>query len=623
MRCAVTNVVRCSLNSLFLVLTVLATSARSEDNNRFNRPDYQQAAQYSSEYLRQFMYDTAVTPRWIGKTDQFWYSYRTSRGTSYYRVNPRLGTKVPLFDRVRLASQLMELVQKPLEPVLLTLNRPSVNDEGTKLKFVFDEFQYEYDLVAEKLVKLGKAPPLPTLTPPNGITSREELERWRDEQLRRQDEQRRDQDQDQDRNNQQQDNQQNSQQENVQQQDNQQTNQERSSSATATSSQRGRPDHRNYSPDRKAYVFAKGHNLFYVELKDEKKDDSKKGDAKKEEPKNEEVKTGSTNEDEAKKEEAKKEDSKTSEAQKLDPAPQDKAEDAKQNDSKQTEAKKSDESNAKATASETKPTAPSAAVDHDGEAIQLTTDGAEDYSFASRFGFGTSTTRGTSGTSSEPPPITPDRKTRPNVTWSKDSKAFHISRSDSRGVQDLWVINSLTAPRPTIEKYKYAMPGEEKVRKSELFVFHREAKKLVRVTPKWKDESYSNFQWGKTGSELYVLRRDRLLRHVEFCSLSTTTGEAKCLIAEGFENAYLVSPSIRYVEETDELVWWSERSGWGHFYLYDRDGKLKNSITSGAYRASRIVDVDAKNRTLYFVGNAREPEENIYFEHLYSVHFDG
>jgi dipeptidyl-peptidase 4 len=71
------------------------------------------------------------------------------------------------------------------------------------------------------------------------------------------------------------------------------------------------------------------------------------------------------------------------------------------------------------------------------------------------------------------------------------------------------------------------------------------------------------------------------------------------------------------------MIWWSERSGWGHFYLYSRDGKLKNAITSGSWRASRVVDVDAKNRLLYFTGNGRESGENIYYNHLYRVRFDG
>jgi dipeptidyl aminopeptidase/acylaminoacyl peptidase len=71
------------------------------------------------------------------------------------------------------------------------------------------------------------------------------------------------------------------------------------------------------------------------------------------------------------------------------------------------------------------------------------------------------------------------------------------------------------------------------------------------------------------------------------------------------------------------MIWWSERSGWGHYYLYDREGKLKNPITRGAWRASRIVQVDEKTRTLFFLGNAREKDENVYYSHLYSVKFDG
>ena len=50
--------------------------------------------------------------------------------------------------------------------------------------------------------------------------------------------------------------------------------------------------------------------------------------------------------------------------------------------------------------------------------------------------------------------------------------------------------------------------------------------------------------------------------------------------------ASLKRSSVQYIDETDEMIWWSERSGWGHFYLYGRDGKVKNAITSGLFRAS-------------------------------------
>jgi dipeptidyl-peptidase 4 len=145
------------------------------------------------------------------------------------------------------------------------------------------------------------------------------------------------------------------------------------------------------------------------------------------------------------------------------------------------------------------------------------------------------------------------------------------------------------------------------------------------VSQKWKDERYSDVRWGKGANELRFIRRDRLQRNLEICALDVASGKTDSLLAEGFESANLgVRPNNpRYVEETDEMIWWSERSGWGHFYLYGRDGKLKNAITSGAWRASAIVDVDAKNKTLYVVGNGREAGENVYFQHLYRVKFDG
>ncbi len=232
----------------------------------------------------------------------------------------------------------------------------------------------------------------------------------------------------------------------------------------------------------------------------------------------------------------------------------------------------------------------------------MTKDGVEDYSFG--------------GTGE-------DKKATATVNWSTDSKSFYVTRSDARNVKELFLVNSLANPRPALEKYKYAMPGEEAVRRTELYVFDREKKKLSLVAPKWKDETYTFLHWSKTGTELRFVRNDRLRRNIEFCAINPSTLECKCLVSEGFENAPIDYHDAVYLDDSDEMIWWSERSGWAHFYLCDRNGKIKNAITSGAFRASSIVQVDAKNRLLYFHGNGREKGENVYYEHLYSVHFDG
>src|SRR6516225_953073 len=426
------------------LLLAIAASIRAADpeQDRLTHANYKQAFHYSSDFLRQFVYSTSVAPQWIGKTDGFWYSYRTSRGTDYWRVDPKSATKTPLFDRAKLATQLAELTQKPIDPVQLPLTRESLNDAGTKLQFVVGELQYEWDLPAEKLTKLGKAPPAPR----GGPTGAGRFRRFQEQE-------RRDDLQDQERQDQQQEQQQ---QQREQERDQQRVGRRGGFGGTPGAAR----DPRVFAPDRGAYLFVRNHNLYLLEGKE-----------------------------------------KPLENLLLPLEPPSFAALAGQLWLVSGGAFRLREVNAK----------------------QLTTDGTVDYSFGATSVFGSGMDDGQTG--------------RPRVEWARDSKTFYATRTDSRGVQELFLVNPLATPRPKLEKYKYPMPGEDAARKMDLFVGDRAAKKLIRVKPKWKDESYTDIHWGKIPGELRFLRRDRLQRNVEFCTVNTKTGEAKCLIVEGFENA--------------------------------------------------------------------------------------
>ena len=68
-----------------------------------------------------------------------------------------------------------------------------------------------------------------------------------------------------------------------------------------------------------------------------------------------------------------------------------------------------------------------------------------------------------------------------NIIWSRDSNKLRVVRRDSRKVADLFVINSLAQPRPTLETYRYAMPGEANIPQSEVHVFDRTSKQRVTI----------------------------------------------------------------------------------------------------------------------------------------------
>jgi dipeptidyl-peptidase 4 len=505
-----------AFRALALAGVLLAVASAVAEPEKVTGANYPLAAKFNQAFIYQHVQEATVFPTFVGKTDQFWYSVRTPNGTKYWRIDPTRKSKEVLFDTAKLAAQLSELVQKPIDTDTLAIARVAVTEDGAKLRFVHSDFQFEYEFGTAKLTKLGKAAPAPQPLPKGNMDerTREQMERQREERerLEKLDERKDDVKKD-----------------DVKKDDEVKKDEKKDETKKEETKVEGKGggrrfgtlDYKVYSPDRKRYVFAQKHNLYLAEEGKE------------------------------------------------------------------------------------------------AEASQLTTDGEEDYSFSSfggRFG-------GQTRTEGKIPAA--DRKVRPNVTWSPDSKDFYVTRTDRRGVKELYLVDALATPRPNLVKYPYPMPGEETVFKSELFYCDAAAKKITKVPVKWDHESYPDIHWGKTGEELRFIRRDRPQRHLEFCALNTKTGEAKCLIGDGFDAAFLDLQPAKYVDESDEMIWWSERSGWGHYYLYGRDGKLKNPITSGAWRASRIVDVDGKNRLLYFTANGREENENIYYNHLYRIRFDG
>ena len=102
---------------------------------------------------------------------------------------------------------------------------------------------------------------------------------------------------------------------------------------------------------------------------------------------------------------------------------------------------------------------------------QWTTDGVE------HFGYGGG---GRGQTNVEKEKTKDDRKGVFGL-WSHDSKKFVLQRTDSRHIKDLWVINSATKDRPTLESYKYHMAGEQEFYKSEVEIFDVSTKAITNI----------------------------------------------------------------------------------------------------------------------------------------------
>lgn len=229
-----------------------------------------------------------------------------------------------------------------------------------------------------------------------------------------------------------------------------------------------------------------------------------------------------------------------------------------------------------------------------------------------------------------------DRKRAP-VLWSADSKQFILTRTDQRKVKDLWVIHNTRDPRPTLETYKYAMPGEKEQPQSDLVhysfdtrtlsnlpidTFKDQTLSLWSTTPaaNTRDDDFRPTTWLGNASEFYFAISSRDLKRVDVLRWNLKTNQ-KELVIEERSNTYIDFEKPELLG--NDLIWWSERDGWGHFYLYGKDGTLKRQLTSGPYHTAGAARVDGALRKLYFTANGKEKGEDPYYEHLYSVSLDG
>ena len=223
--------------------------------------------------------------------------------------------------------------------------------------------------------------------------------------------------------------------------------------------------------------------------------------------------------------------------------------------------------------------------------------------------------------------------------WSPDSKYFVTVVTDERRVKDLWVINSLASPRPTLETYRYQMPGEMDAPEDHLYIFDMttNTRKEIR-TSAWKNQSVSlegmpskrkdrdaEFVprvWLGDSNRFFLTRSSRDLHRIDVCTY--TLGQDSIVpVVEERMNTYQETRPIFIFNGGKEFVQWSERDGWAHLYLYDDKGNLKNRITEGPWHVERVVKIDEASRTIFFIANGRENGENPYYEHLYKVNADG
>jgi dipeptidyl aminopeptidase/acylaminoacyl peptidase len=260
-----------------------------------------------------------------------------------------------------------------------------------------------------------------------------------------------------------------------------------------------------------------------------------------------------------------------------------------------------------------------------GKETQLTTDGVKDFGYA---------TDNAGWTMSD----------NPILVWSPDSKKIATFQQDQRKDGEMYLIPT-TNGHPPLKAWKYPLVGDKDVTMIERVILEVDgasgSPRVIRLKmPPDQHRStlcddvscrggsgWDDVQWSDDGTHLAFVSTSRDHKQEWMRIADASTGEVRDVMGETTAKFYESGNdkvNWKYLSKTNELLWFSEKDNWGHLYLYDiGTGKLKNQITHGDWNVTQVLHVDEAARTIYFLGVGKERGRDPYFQHYYSVKFDG
>ncbi|MBE9598914.1 DPP IV N-terminal domain-containing protein [Pedobacter sp. MC2016-24] len=185
--------------------------------------------------------------------------------------------------------------------------------------------------------------------------------------------------------------------------------------------------------------------------------------------------------------------------------------------------------------------------------------------------------------------------------WSPDSKKLAFMRFDDTKVP-MFPINGSTGQHGYVEKTRYPKAGDPNPEVRVGFVPVTGGQVTWADFNEKDDQYFGTPYWSFDGSSLMVQWMNRGQDNLKFYAVDPLSGAKKEIYDEKQSSWIDLSyyGRIEYLKDKKHYILKSDKTGWAHFYLYTLDGKLVNPITSGKWQVTNIMQIDEKNKVIYF-----------------------
>ncbi|MHC1481014.1 S9 family peptidase [Frateuria aurantia] len=226
------------------------------------------------------------------------------------------------------------------------------------------------------------------------------------------------------------------------------------------------------------------------------------------------------------------------------------------------------------------------------------------------------------------------------LVWSPDSRRIATFQQDQRQDGDMYLVTTQVG-HPRLLAWKYPLVGDKQVTMIQRVIIDVASRHVVRLKMPpdqhrsslcddiscGPDGGWDDVKWAADSRSLAFVSTSRDHRHEWFRVADPLTGAVRTVfdeqVATWFESGNDMV-NWQYLPASHEVIWFSERDGWGQLYLYDLDtGKLKAQITHGAGNVTQVLRVDPATRQIWFRGVGKEAGWDPYYQAFYRIGFDG
>ncbi|HBF34288.1 TPA: peptidase S9 [Candidatus Sumerlaeota bacterium] len=216
-----------------------------------------------------------------------------------------------------------------------------------------------------------------------------------------------------------------------------------------------------------------------------------------------------------------------------------------------------------------------------------------------------------------------------DLFWSPDSKKLVALRTLRGDDHKVYYVESSPEKQiqPKLHAYNYLKAGD-KIPLSKPQLFDLTTRKHIAVSDAlfpnpW---SISEVHWAKDSNRFFFLYNQRGHQILRVLAVDAASGAVQPIVDEQSKTFICYSGKLylEYLDDSDEIIWMSERDGWNHLYLYDaKTGQVKNQISKGEWVVRSVEKIDAEKRQVYFYAGGVRPEQDPYYLHLCRANFDG